>query len=92
MATDARNVDLQTRAHHRILELDRSRNPKHVEFPLGELVYIWRSNLDHVVTGTGLDQLTDVAKVEKLLMAFGEICWTKTSQLLKRWKEKRETS
>ena len=38
--TDAAYV--QTRAHRRILELDRRRNRKHVEFQLGVLVCIWR--------------------------------------------------
>ena len=33
---------LQTRAHRRILVLDRSRNRRHVGFQLGELVCIWR--------------------------------------------------
>ena len=40
--TDAANVYLQTPAHRRILELDRTRNRKHVEFQLGGLVCIRR--------------------------------------------------
>ena len=59
---DATNVQLQTRTHRRILELDRSRNRPHVEFQLDELVCIWRvpkgkNNQDHVGMETGLDQL-----------------------------------
>ena len=41
MRTDASNVCMQTDALRRTMELNRRRNPKYVEFIMGQLVYVW---------------------------------------------------
>ena len=75
-----RKCILQTRAHRQILELDRSRNRKHVEFQLGELVCIWRfrqerNSLDHGVMETGLDQFGFLLINDATTEGFVEIVW-----------------
>ena len=87
--TEAANVYLQTRAHRRILELERSRRRKHTEFHLFELVYIWRvpkgkkkSGLGGTETGSG--QLEFLRISDEMTDGLAELCGVFTTRVLYR--------